>query len=102
MAAMDDMAAMGMGPADQAQTGDLAASDGTPGQPCGAPARSEGCDDSNSSEACAAMTSCAPPALGVDLTTVAQATLSHQDAPPGPIIPPPSRPTAPDHPPPRA
>lgn len=105
MAAMDDMAAMGMGAPDLTQTraGDAPRdSEATPDDPCGAPARADECGDANSSETCTAMTSCAPPALSVDRTAFAQPSLSHQDTPSRRVIPPPSRPTAPDHPPPRA
>ena len=102
MAAMDDMAAMGMGSPGRTQTDALGASEGTPEQPCGAPVRSGDCGGSNSSEACTAMTSCAPPALGVAFTPIAQPAPLHQDAPRERVIPPPSRQTAPDHPPPRA
>lgn len=102
MTAMDDMAAMGMGSADQAQTEDSSAADGTPEQPCGAPVPGDDCGDPGSSEACTAMTSCALPALSVDRTAFAERSPSHQDTPSGRVIPPPSRSTAPDHPPPRA
>ena len=97
--------AMGMGSPDLTQTkatATLGTPEATPEQPCGAPARSQDCSGSSSSEACTAMTSCAPTALGVDYTPIAQLAPSRQDAPKGRVIPPPSRQTAPDHPPPRA
>ena len=101
-AAMDDMAAMGMGSPGGTQTDAIGAPEGTPEQPCGAPARNQDCGGSSSSEACTAMTSCAPPALAVAFPPGAQPAPSHQTAPRERVIPPPSRPTAPDHPPPRA
>ncbi len=105
MAAMDDMVAMGMGSPGLTQTEAtvaLGALDETPEQPCSAPARSQDCGGSSSSEACTAMTSCAQPALGVAFTPIAQAAQSHHDAPRERVNPPPPRPTAPDDPPPRA
>ena len=101
MAAMDDMAAMGMESADRGET-DAPEALGAPRErPCGAPSRSEDCG-ANSGEACTAMTSCAPTALAVSLTAVAPPSPLRQAARAGAIIPPPARPTAPDHPPPRA
>lgn len=105
MAAMDDMVAMGMGSPDltQAQATDtFGTPEPTPEKPCGAPARSQDCGGSSSSEACTAMTSCASPPLGAVYTPIAQPAPSHHDAPRERVIPPPSRQTAPDHPPPRA
>ena len=105
MAAMDDMAAMGMGAPDLAQTQANAAlgdPEATPEDPCGAPAGGDDCGGANPSEACTAMTTCAPPALGVDRTAFAQPAPSRQDAPTARVIPPTSRGTAPDYPPPRA
>ena len=105
MAAMDDMAAMGMGAPDLTQTeanDALGDSEATPEAPCGAPAGGGDCGGANSSEACTAMTTCAPPALGVDPTAFAQSAPSRQDAPAERVIPPTSRGTAPDYPPPRA
>ena len=105
MAAMDDMAAMGMGAPDLARTQANDAPrdpEATPEDPCGAPARGGDCGGTNSSEACTAMTTCAPPALGVARTAFAQPAPSRQDAPRARVIPPTSRGTAPDYPPPRA
>lgn len=105
MTAMDDMASMGMGATDppQTQANDaLGDSEAAPEQPCGAPAGGEDCGGPNSSGACTAMTTCAPPALGVDRTAFAQPAPSRQDASRARVIPPRSRGTAPDYPPPRA
>ena len=104
IAAMDDVAPMSMGLPDISQTQEttaLGAPEATPEPPCGVPAHSEDCRGSSSSEACTAMTSCAPPALGVALTPIAQPVPSRRNAPPECVTPPPARPTAPDHPPPR-
>ena len=102
MAAMDDMAAMGMGSPGGAETDALGAPVEIPEQPCGAPARNQDCGGSSTSETCTAMTSCAPPVLGATCTPVAQRAPSRQDAPRERVIPLLLRPTAPDHPPPRA
>ena len=101
MAAMDDMAAMGMESPDRGETDAPEALEATREQPCGAPSRSEDCG-ANSGEACAAMTSCAPTALAASVRAVAQHSPSRQSAPPARVIPPAARTTAPDHPPPRA
>ena len=103
--AMNDIAAMGMTPADQTLTETSEAvdtPDATPAQPAGTPADGECCDRSSTSEACTAMASCAPSVLGVDRIVIAQAAPLREDVASGRIIPPPSLTRAPDHPPPRA
>ena len=102
MATMDNMAAMSMGSPNRGEPDAPEASGATPEQPCGAPSRSEDCGGASSSEACTAMTSCAPTALAAPLTALAQPSPAGQGAPRGHLIQPSARPAAPDHPPPRA
>ena len=103
--AMDDMAGMDMGVASVTQgratdpTGDSPA---TPALPCGTPVSDQNCGDPGSDEACSAMTTCTPPALVVASSSLSAFSSSADGAAATPTIAPPARPTAPDHPPPRA
>lgn len=104
-AAMDGMVAMGMGSPSptRPETADgLAAPDGTSDEPCEAPAPYDNCGDTTSSGACSAMTMCVPPALGADRTVISPFSPLRRNSLGERVIAPPARPTAPDHPPPRA
>ena len=102
---MDEMAGMDMGRGSGTQdratdlTGDSPA---TAGQPCGAPESDRNCGDPSSDQACSAMSTCTPPALDVAPSALSAFSSSADGAAATPTIAPPARPSAPDHPPPRA